>query len=74
MKRSRFSEATFYLRKTCVIRELRAYNTTGTDRSSVRYQSVKADDAPIRERLWARPAERRRFGYYRLPILMTRED
>jgi len=45
----------------------------GTSRSSVRYRSIKPDDAPIRERLRALSAERRRFGYRRLHIMLSRE-
>ncbi len=43
------------------------------DRSSVRYRSIRPDDAPIRERLRALSAERRRFGYRRLHIMLSRE-
>jgi len=67
-------EAIVYLRETYAVSERRACHTTGTDRSSVRYRSVKADDAPIRERLRALSAERRRFGYRRLHIMLARED
>jgi putative transposase len=67
-------EAIVYLRETYAVSERRACRTTGTDRSSVRYRSVKPDDAPIRERLRALSAERRRFGYRRLHIMLARED
>lgn len=67
-------EAIVYLRETYAVSERRACRTTGTDRSSVRYRSVKPDDAPIRERLRSLSAERRRFGYRRLHIMLARED
>ena len=39
----------------------------------VRYRSVRADDSAVRERLRALSAERRRFGYRRLHIMLARE-
>jgi len=45
----------------------------GSDRSSVRYRSYRPDDAAIRQRLRSLAAERRRFGYRRLHILLRRE-
>jgi putative transposase len=39
----------------------------------MRYRSVRPDDAALRARLRALAAERRRFGYRRLHILMRRE-
>ena len=53
--------------------ERRACRALGADRSSVRYRSIKPDDAPIRERLRALSAERRRFGYRRLHVMLSRE-
>ncbi|WES30017.1 IS3 family transposase [Varunaivibrio sulfuroxidans] len=66
-------EAVAYLRRQYEVSERRACHATGTDRSSVRYRSIKPDDAPIRERLRALSAERRRFGYRRLHIMLSRE-
>lgn len=66
-------EVVAHLKKTYEVSERRACHTTGTDRSSARYRSIKPDDTPIRERLRALSAERRRFGYRRLHILLTRE-
>lgn len=43
------------------------------NRSSVRYRAERPDDAPVRERLRALAAERRRFGYRRLPMLLRQE-
>ncbi len=53
--------------------ERRACKAMDADRSSVRYRSIRPDDAPIRERLRALSAERRRFGYRRLHIMLSRE-
>jgi putative transposase len=43
------------------------------DRTSVRYRSARPDDAGLRSRLRELAAQRRRFGYRRLHILMHRE-
>ena len=43
------------------------------DRISVRYQSRRGDDAELRRRLRELAAERRRFGYRRLGLLLARE-
>lgn len=61
------------LREVYAVSERRACRALGADRSSVRYQSIKPDDAPIRERLRALSAERRRFGYRRLHVMLSRE-
>src|SRR4029077_6354957 len=45
----------------------------GADRTSVRYRARRADDEPMRVRLRELASERRRFGYRRLHILLTRE-
>jgi len=66
-------EAVAYLREVYAVSERRACRTTGSDRSAVRYRSIKPDDTPVRERLRALSAERRRFGYRRLHILLTRK-
>jgi len=43
----------------------------GMDRSTVRYQSKRPDDAALRLRLRELAAERRRFGYRRLGWMLT---
>ena len=53
--------------------ERRACRVIGTDRASMRYQSVRPDDVALRERLKALAQERRRFGYRRLHVLLRRE-
>ena len=45
----------------------------GTDRSSVRYRGGRRDDGAVRLRLRELAAQRRRFGYRRLLILLDRE-
>ena len=55
------------------INERRACSIIRVDRSSVRYQSMRGDDAELRRRLRELAAERRRFGYRRLGLLLARE-
>jgi putative transposase len=45
----------------------------GVNRSGVRYRRRRADDAALRERLRELAAQRRRFGYRRLCLLLRRE-
>ncbi len=52
--------------------ERRACVILGADRSMARYRSRRADDAAARSRLRALAAERRRFGYRRLGLLLAR--
>ena len=66
-------EAAAYLQATWQMSQRRAIRLIGADRSTVRYQSTRPDDAPLRERLKALAAERRRFGYRRLHVLLRRE-
>ena len=55
------------------VSERRACRIIGADRGSARYRSVRPDDAELRGRLRELAAERRRFGYRRLHILLRRE-
>lgn len=55
------------------ISERRACKILNADRTSVCYVSRRGDDAPVRARLRALAAERRRFGYRRLGLLLRRE-
>jgi putative transposase len=55
------------------ISQRRACSLVGADRTSVRYRARRPDDAPVRVRLRELAAERRRFGYRRLGILLARE-
>lgn len=66
-------EAVTQLRVGFEVSERRACTALEVDRSSVRYRSSRPDDAMARARLRELAAIRRRFGYRRLHILMSRE-
>jgi putative transposase len=66
-------EAAAHLRVAYEVSERRACLTLGADRASVRYRRRRPDDATVRARLRELAAIRRRFGYRRLHILLTRE-
>ncbi len=51
----------------------RACRLIGCDRSTARYRSLRPNDGVLRDRLRALAAERRRFGYRRLGVLLARE-
>ena len=53
--------------------ERRACKTIGCCRMTIRYQTTRADDAGLRQRMRAIARERRRFGYRRLHVLLKRE-
>ena len=53
--------------------ERRACAIIGADRSSVRYRSIRPDDAALRARLRELADQRRRFGYRRLHVLLRLE-
>jgi putative transposase len=50
-----------------------ACRLVGIDRSTLRYQRKRPDDATVRQRLRELAAERRRFGYRRLGWMLQRE-
>ncbi len=66
-------EAVAHLCDTHGVSQRRACSAIGADRTSVRYRSRRPDDRAIRDRLRELAAERRRFGYRRLHILLNRE-
>ena len=66
-------EAVAHLRERQEVSERRACRVIGADRTTIRYRSQRPDDAPIRLRLRALAGERRRFGYRRLGLLLSRE-
>ena len=66
-------EAVAQLRVAYEVSERRACSVLGADRSAVRYRRRRADDAAVRARLRELAAVRRRFGYRRLHVLLTRE-
>jgi putative transposase len=55
------------------ISERRACSIIGADRSAMRYRHRRGDDAAARTRLKELAAERRRFGWRRLKLLLARE-
>ena len=55
------------------ISERRACSIIGADRSAMRYRHRRSDDAATRMRLKELAAERRRFGWRRLKLLLERE-
>src|SRR6516225_5852830 len=66
-------EAVAHLRLAFEVSERRACSTLGADRTSIRYRSIRPDDATVRARLRELAAIRRRFGYRRLHVLLRRE-
>lgn len=66
-------EAVVHLRSAFLVSERRACSTLATDRTSVRYRSTRPQDEAIRARLRELASCRRRFGYRRLHVLLTRE-
>ena len=65
--------AVLAMREAHEISERRACAILGADRSAVRYRSRRPEDAELRARLRGLAAERRRFGYRRLGLLLARE-
>lgn len=65
--------AVVHLMKAYEMSERRACSVIGADRSSVRYRSLRPDDDALRVRMRELAAERRRFGYRRLHVLLRRE-
>jgi putative transposase len=55
------------------ISERRACSIVGVDRGTTRYRRRRADDAGTRVRLKELAAERRRFGWRRLKLMLERE-
>jgi putative transposase len=62
-----------HLRTRFEISERRACSILKADRTMVRYQARRTPDTALRQRLQALAAERRRFGYRRLFVLLRRE-
>ena len=62
-----------YLEASWTRSERRACGLVGINRSSCRYRGSGRDDGPLKDRLRELAAERRRFGYRRLHVLLRRE-
>lgn len=66
-------QAVAHLRQSFEVSQRRACQVISADRASMRYASVRPNDAALRARLRELAAQRRRFGYRRLLILLRRE-
>ena len=66
-------EAVAHLQDAFEVSERRACASARSGPTSVRYRSSRPDDAAVRARLRELAAERRRFGYRRLHVLLRRE-
>ncbi len=66
-------EAVALLKSNHEMSERRACKLLQCCRMTVRYASVRPDDAVLRERMKAIAVERRRFGYRRIHVLLKRE-
>lgn len=55
------------------VSQRRACMATGFDRSSIRYRSVRPDDTKARQAMKVVAAERRRFGYRRIHVMLGRQ-
>lgn len=66
-------EGVAHLQAVLGISQRRACAVVQADRKMVRYQSRRPPDTELRERLRSLAAERRRFGYRRLFVLLRRE-
>jgi putative transposase len=66
-------QAVAHLCQAYEVSQRRACQVISADRTSMRYRSVRPDDAALRTRLRELAAIRRRFGYRRLLILLRRE-
>ena len=62
-----------YTRECWAVSERRACGLVGISRSSARYTARRSGDQELRERLRQLAAERRRFGYRRLHVMLLRE-
>ena len=62
-----------HLRKGHEVSQRQACCVLGADRSSVRYRSVRPDDADLRKAMEAVAVERRRFGHRRAHVMLERQ-
>lgn len=66
-------KAVAHLMELHQVSQRRACSALNVDRSTVRYQSRRADDAGLRDAMKAVARERRRFGYRRLQVMVQRQ-
>ena len=55
------------------VSQRRACHILDVDRSSVRYKSIRSNDTELREAMKKVSAERRRFGYRRIHVMLQRQ-
>ncbi len=67
-------QAVAHLCKAYEVSQRRACTVLQVDRSSVRYRSVRPDDTHLRTAIKKVAAERRRFGYRRIHVMLERQD
>jgi putative transposase len=66
-------DAVVHLCQVHGVSQRRACHVLAVDRSSARYRSVRPDDADLREAMKKVAAERRRFGYRRIHVMLQRQ-
>ena len=66
-------EAVSYLQATYSVSERRVCSAMAVDRSTIRHESKRPDDAELRDQVKQIASERRRFGYRRIHVLLERE-
>ena len=66
-------QAAQYAQQTYELSQRRAGRLLGIGNSSLRYRSRRADDSGVRAKLRVLAAERPRFGYRRLGVMLERE-
>ena len=62
-----------HVQEAHAVSERRSCAALGLDRSTIRYRSTKADQAPLRLRIRDLAKARVRYGYFRIYILLRRE-
>lgn len=66
-------EAVAHLCDVHEVSQRRACAVLNVDRSTVRYSSVRPDDAELRQAIRNVAQERRRFGYRRIGVMLERQ-
>lgn len=66
-------DAVTHLRSEHGVSERRACKALAVDRSTIRYQSKRDDDSELRKAMKRVTAERRRYGYRRIHVMLARE-
>jgi putative transposase len=66
-------EAAAHLETTYEVSQRRACSVLNVDRSMVRYRKRRPDDASLRAKIREVAAERRRFGYRRIHVMLRRD-